>query len=184
VERADSGTGGGARRREGAPGLGELGPGTPSGAPARRVRIVALGNPDRGDDGAALAVADRFRDEADVVLAGRPGAGLLDLLPSEERCILMDVVASGSPPGTLHRIPLDQLTRGVLPDSPMSSHGFGPGEALSLARALGRPLPGGLFLGIEGEAYGLGEGLSPAVRESLPRLEEAVRQGLAALRGI
>lgn len=145
-------------------------------------RIVALGNPDRGDDGAALAVAARLQGEATVILAGRPGAGLLDLLPPEEPCILLDVVCSGSPPGALHRFPLDELTPGRLPDARVSSHGFGPGEALSLARSLGRRLPAGLFLGIEGDSFRPGDGLSPAVLAALPALEEAVRQGLAAFR--
>jgi hydrogenase maturation protease len=144
----------------------------------RPVRIVALGNADRGDDGAALVVARRFRDVITVFLAGRPGPDLLDLLPAEEECILMDVVSSGSAPGTLHRFPLGELTPGRLPDLRVSSHGFGPGEALSLGRALGRPTPQGLFLGIEGESYGVGEGLSPAVEEALPRLENAVREAL------
>ena len=146
-------------------------------------RIVALGNPDRGDDAAALEVASRFRDQASVILAGRPGAGLLDLLPPEDTCLLLDVTWSGSPPGTLHRIPLADLAAAPLPDTRISSHGFGPGEALELARSLGRPLPNGLFLGIEGESYDLGMGISSAVRGALPRLEAAVRDFLASLHG-
>ncbi len=146
-----------------------------------RVRIVALGNQDRGDDGAALLVAERFRDEASVVMAGRPGAGLLELLPPDQDCILLDVTSSGAPPGTLHQFPLDELTPAILPDARVSSHGFGPGEALALARTLGRPLPRGYFIGIEGECYELGTGLSPAVEEALPRFEEKVRQALKSM---
>lgn len=144
------------------------------------LRIVALGNPDRGDDGAVLLVASRFVDDprALIVLAGRPGVDLLDLLPAGERCLLMDVTWSGSPPGTIHRIPLNELVPAVLPDQRVSSHGFGPGEALSLARALGRPLPRGLFLGIEGRSYDPGHELSPEVREALPKLEQEVRRFL------
>ncbi len=142
------------------------------------MRVVALGNPDRGDDGAALLVASRLQEEVPVVLAGRPGPGLLDLLPHDEPCLLLDVTWSGSPPGTLHRIPLDRLSPATLPDLRVSSHGFGPGEALALARALGRSLPSGLFLGIEGEGYGFGEGLSEAVRGALPSMVSAARDFL------
>lgn len=146
----------------------------------QRLRIVALGNPDRGDDGAALLVASRFVDDprALTVLAGRPGVDLLDLLPARDRCLLMDVTWSGSPPGTIHRIPLEELDPAVLPDLRVSSHGFGPGEALSLARAMGKPLPHGLFLGIEGRSYDAGDGLSSEVRETLPKLEQEVRRFL------
>ena len=147
------------------------------------MRIVALGNPDRGDDGAAMAVATLLQDEVPVILAGRPGPALLDLLPEDEVCILMDVTWSGAPPGTLHRIPLHELTPSLLPDLRVSSHGFGPGEALALARALGRKLPTGCFVGIEGERYGLGEELSPAVREGLMAMEGKVREVMGELAG-
>lgn len=144
-------------------------------------RIVAMGNPDRGDDGAALAVAARFRDREGirVILAGRPGPDLLDLLPTRERCLLLDVTWSRSPPGTIHRIPLAHLDPHSLPDARLSSHGFGPGEVLALARALERPLPPGLFLGIEGRSYDVGQELSPEVQKALPRLEREVRRFLA-----
>ena len=145
------------------------------------VRIVALGNQDRGDDGAALLVAARFETEASLVLAGRPGPGLLDLLPPDRDCLLLDVTSSGPPPGTLHQFPLEGLNPGLLPDARVSSHGFGPGEALALARTLGRRLPAGYFIGIEGEYYELGTGLSPAVEEALPRFEEMVREALRRL---
>ena len=144
----------------------------------QNARIVALGNRDRGDDGAALLVADRLRTEASVVLAGRPGPGLLDLLLPDQDCILLDVTLSGAPPGTLHQFLLRTLNPGSLPDARVSSHGFGPGEALALAGALGRRLPHGYFIGIEGECYDLGTGLSPAVEEALPRFEEMVREAL------
>lgn len=142
---------------------------------------MALGNPDRGDDGAALAVAERLQEETTVILAGRPGPQLLDLLPEDDPCILLDVTWSGAPPGTLVRIPLAELTPGLLPDLRVSSHGFGPGEALALARALGRRLPPGVFLGIEGESYEMGAGPSPAVLARLPELEDRVRASICAM---
>ena len=133
---------------------------------------------DRGDDGAALLVAGRFRDVVSVIMAGRPGAGLLELLPPDQGCILLDVTSSGAPAGTLHRFALDELNPATLPDAHVSSHGFGPSEALDLGRTLGRPLPQGYFIGIEGGCYDLGSGLSPAVEEALPRFEGLVREAL------
>jgi len=139
------------------------------------LRIIALGNPDRGDDGAALLVASRFQGRVPVILAGRPGMGLLDLMSPSRRCILLDVTRTGSPPGTIHRIPLEDLTPDSLPDARVSSHGLGPGEALALGRALGRDLPEGVFIGIEGEDFGQGARLSGTVRRNLVRLEEMTR---------
>ncbi|MGD2124021.1 MAG: hydrogenase maturation protease [Gemmatimonadota bacterium] len=154
-----------------------------AGSPGR-VRIIALGNRDRGDDGAALLVAERFTADALVIPAGRPGADLMDLLPPEEPCILLDVTLSGSPPGTIHEMTLESLDPHLLPDLRISSHGFGPGEALALAKALGRPLPEGMFLGIEGESFELGAGLSPPVSHALPHFEERVRRALGIMKGI
>jgi hydrogenase maturation protease len=116
-----------------------------------------------------------------VVAAGRPGAGLLDLLPEDGPCLLMDVVCSGAPPGTVHRIPLRELNPAVLPDLRTSSHGFGPGEALALGRALGRRIPEGYFLGIEGASFGPGEPLSAAVERGVAELLGAALETVEAL---
>ncbi len=173
----------------------EGGPSRPAaGAPGTRpppVTLLVLGNPDRGDDGAALLAAKRLEEEAQqaaevaaegmgtvspaappprVLAAGRPGAGLLDLLPEDGPCLLMDVVCSGAPPGTVHCIPLRDLHPALLPDLRTSSHGFGPGEALSLGRALGRRIPEGYFLGIEGASFGPGEPPSAAIEQNLANL--------------
>jgi len=171
-------------------------------SPLPAVTILALGNPDRGDDGAALLASKRLEEEVQkaavaaaegtgtvrpaappprVVAAGRPGAGLLDLLPEDGPCLLMDVVCSGSPPGTLHRIPLREINPAVLPDLRTSSHGFGPGEALALGRALGRRIPEGYFLGIEGASFGPGESPSAAVERNLADLVQAALELIAKL---
>jgi hydrogenase maturation protease len=118
-----------------------------------------------------------------LILEGRPGAELLDLLSSGRPCILLDVVVSGSPPGAIHEIPLEDLSPEILPDLRVSSHGFGPGEAVALHGALGRPLPPGFFLGIEGASFEIGAGLSPAVEEALSSLDARVRRSLEVLRG-
>ena len=146
-----------------------------------RVRVVALGNPHRGDDGAALHVASRLREEASVVTPGRPGPALLDHFVPGELHVLMDVVVSGAPPGTIHDIDLDDLGSRLKPGTGPSSHGFGPAEALALADALGRPLPKGVFLGIEGESFIEGAPLSPAVQAALPYYEERIRSALRTL---
>jgi len=146
-----------------------------------QVCIIALGNPDRGDDGAALLAAERLREEAMVVPAGRPGLALLGLLTPDRPCILLDVTVSGAPPGSIHESDLQELDPSVLPDSRLSSHGFGPAETFALARSLGRTLPRGKFMGIEGESFRLGEGLSPRVRSALHGFEERIRVTVRAL---
>jgi hydrogenase maturation protease len=119
----------------------------------------------------------------EVVLAGPPGPDLLEILRPDRPCILMDVTWSRAPPGTIHKIPLLDLMPGILPDLRVSSHGFGPGEALSLARALGRSIPPGVFLGIEGESFEVGRFLSPPVEAGVERLVREVRMLVEAWAG-
>ncbi|MFO7562360.1 MAG: hydrogenase maturation protease [Enhygromyxa sp.] len=153
-----------------------------------RVRVIALGSPHGGDDEAALAVARALANanaepdpEVELILAGRPGAGLVDLLDTAAPIVLLDVVRSAASAGTIVELPLHELHERALAADQVSSHGFGPAEALRLAAALGRPLPRGCFLGIEGQSFDLGAAPSPAVRARLPEFERRARAAIAKL---
>jgi hydrogenase maturation protease len=144
--------------------------------------VIALGNDDAGDDGAALSAARTLAEEGvEVVLAGRPGIGLLDLLDPSARTVLLDVVRTGAAPGTLVTLPLDALHAHAVARARVSSHDLGPGEALQLADALGRPLPEGIFVGIEGACFTPGAPLSPGVREGMAALVDAARRAVQTL---
>lgn len=146
------------------------------------MRVLALGHAFRGDDGAALAVAARLPPGlADVRPVGRPGAGLLDLLDADVPTVLLDVVRTGRPAGTLVKLPLEALPDAAVRQQRASSHGFGPGDALALGRALGRPLPRGWFVGVEGERFDAGTERSPAVEAALDAWVEATIEAVEAL---
>jgi hydrogenase maturation protease len=146
------------------------------------VRVICLGNPQASDDGAGLRAVEALELDA-LVRAGRPGAGLLDLLDTVDPVVLVDVTQSGSPPGTIHRIPIADLTGFSVAAPNVSSHGFGPAQALKLGQALGRPLPPGLFVGVEGLMFEPGETLSGAVEAALPAFVAAVRDAIDTLNG-
>lgn len=148
-----------------------------------RVRIIALGNDMAGDDAAALEATRRLEarlialgsdGELDMILAGRPGADLLDLLPADVPTVLVDVTRSGAAPGTIFNLALSELNDAITGERQVSSHGFGPGEALRLGKALGRALPSGRFVGVEGGRFDVGAGLSPAVAGALDAMIAAV----------
>jgi len=152
----------------------------PSGASIARPRVVALGNRFASDDAAAMRVAERLRDEGlEVVLAGRPGAGLLDLL--DRPCLLVDVVRYGVASGVLVEIPLERLAETAVAARSVSSHDLGPSSALRLGAALGRPAPRGVFLGLGGRAFGPGETLSPEVERALDAFTDAARAAFVRL---
>ena len=95
--------------------------------------------------------------------------------------MLLDVVRTGAAPGTLVRLPLDAIPEAAAREVRASSHGIGPGDALALARALGRPLPRGWLVGVEGERFDAGTALSPAVAEALDAWTRATIEAVEAL---
>lgn len=149
------------------------------------VRVIALGSPHGGDDELALELGARlerrYGPRVHVRLAGRPGPGLVDLLTGSTPVVLLDVVRSAAEPGTVHRIELGQLSSRSLAREQVSSHGFGPGEALELARVLGRALPPGTFVGLEGEHFELGASPSPRMRAACQSFERCACQAIEQL---
>lgn len=142
------------------------------------MKVIALGATMRGDDGFALALAQQvFASDAriELILAGRPGPGLVDLLDTHAPVLLLDVVVSGHTPGSLHHFALAELPDHARALAQLSSHGFGPAEALELAKALGRTLPRGEFIGIEGARFDLGQEFSPDLLAARARFEALIR---------
>ena len=134
---------------------------------AVRRLIVGIGNPDRGDDGVGHEVVRLLEGRGepdDVVLVRESGeaAALMECFGASDAVWLIDAAASGSPPGTIRRF---DAGAGPLPAklSEVSSHGFGLGQAIELARALGT-LPGRCVVyAVEGERFDVGAPLSPTV---------------------
>lgn len=143
------------------------------------LKIIVLGNTQAGDDGAAVAAAKQLAlgnsNNTQLILAGRPGTGLLDLLEGEQGVILLDVTRGSGAPGQITQLPLERLTEQLQPTSQTSSHGFGPTEVLSLGKALGTELPDGYFIGIEGKQFEPGETLSQQVQCKMPSYVDTIQ---------
>jgi hydrogenase maturation protease len=102
--------------------------------------------------------------EPTSLIAGWEGAGAL---------WLVDAVASGAPPGTVHRF---EAGAAPLPAELVggSTHLLGLGEALELARALGRLPSRTVVYGIEGERFDAGEALTEAVARAVDQVADAI----------
>lgn len=146
--------------------------------------VVGLGSPDRGDDAVGPVVAGAVaglglsgvtvveqEDPTDLVLAW----------DVHEQVVVVDAVVSGAVPGTVLVIEV-----GAAPVSPQTwaalgvggTHAFGLGEAVELARVLGRlPAQVRLVL-VEVQDFAPGAPLSDPVADAVPRAVDAV---LAAL---
>jgi hydrogenase maturation protease len=143
--------------------------------------VIGLGNDQRGDDGSGLEVARalraRLEGKARVEECVSEGIALLEIWRDADRVLVVDAVRSGSPPGTVHRLEADD---GSLPGfrTATSTHGLSLGEAVALAKGLGR-LPRHLVVyGIEAGSLEMGTGLTPPVARAV---EEATRRILAEL---
>ncbi len=144
------------------------------------VLILGLGNSLQGDDGAgglaaqALQAAD-LPSGVEVMEAGTPGIGLLNLIEGRRRVILIDAADWGQTPGEVLRFSADQA-QWAGATRPFSLHGAGVTEALALARALHWALPEMVVYAIQVERIGWGMGLSPRVQAALPRVLEAIKE--------
>ncbi len=134
------------------------------------MRVIGIGNPLRGDDAAGLAVARRVRelagDDVEVrELEGEP-TRLIEAWRDAASAVVVDAASSGSAPGTVMRF---DATKGPLPPSlsATSTHALGLGDAVEIARALGRLPPQLIVYAIEGASFGAGEELTPAVAEAI-----------------
>jgi hydrogenase maturation protease len=148
--------------------------------PPTKVLALGVGNPDRGDDAAGPMVVARLKQAMNVGIEARALTGeateLIEAWSGREAVIVIDAVATGgAAPGTIHRW---DAAAGPLPVEleNRSSHAFGLGHAIELARALGRLPRRMIVYGVEGAGFGLGDAPSEAVQKAVGPLAEAVRR--------
>jgi hydrogenase maturation protease len=140
--------------------------------------ILGLGNPLRGDDGVGPRVVDLLKREGlpagkEAIDAGAAGFELLDLLDGPQRVIIVDAADVGLEAGQFARFTPDEVELGRAAGKP-ASHQAGLAEVLALARALARPLPEIVILGVQPGSLDWGAGLTAEVNAALPLLVEAI----------
>ena len=147
-----------------------------------RVVVIGVGNAMRRDDAAGLAVAERVRALVPAGVAVRvcehEPSRLVDVFGDADVAYVVDAVRTGAPAGTVHRF---DASAGAIPsvDARSSTHALGIGDALELARALGRLPRRTVVFGIEGEEFVAGEGMTPPVEAGVARTSERVLQEVA-----
>ena len=144
--------------------------------------IVGAGNAFRRDDGAGLETAARLRGalagDIRVLAKDSDFASLLDDWQGADAVVVIDATSSGSEPGTIRRYDAHERP---LPSafSRSSTHSFGVGEAIELARVLGRLPAHVVVFGIEGRDFTPGEGLSPDVDAAVDEVVRRVAEEMA-----
>ena len=157
---------------------------------ARRVVVAAVGSEFRRDDGAGPAVLDRLgADLGGVEVLGALASPwhLLGAWDGADLAIVVDAVAAGDEPGAVHVVEVDtsvppKAHGRTAPQT--SSHGVGVIEALHIAAALGTAPAHVVLVGVAGEDFGEGRGLSPSASHAVERAARVVGElaGLASVR--
>ncbi|ETX05225.1 MAG: hypothetical protein ETSY2_24230 [Candidatus Entotheonella gemina] len=104
-----------------------------------RIGVIGIGNDARGDDAVGLEVARRLQHDLPEGVTIREicgeGLSLLDRWQDTDAVIVIDASYSGAAPGSIHR--LEPLTQPIPKELYLcSTHAFGVGEAIELARTL------------------------------------------------
>jgi hydrogenase maturation protease len=150
-----------------------------------RIIVMGVGNDMRRDDGIGLAVVRTATEQLapsveSAILDGEP-TRMIDAWEAFDAAIIVDAVRTGASPGTIHRY--DVTAGDDVPgrtDHP-SSHALGVGESVALGRALDRIPKRVVVIGIEGEDFGDGPDLSPALVAAIPDAARTVHAEVDAL---
>jgi hydrogenase maturation protease len=148
------------------------------------ILVMGVGNLLLQDEGAGVRAVEefsrRYERPAGVELldGGTSGIELLQYLQGRDVLILMDVVRSGEPCGTLSRHEGDEVPS--LFQKKISPHQLGISDLLATARLMGS-MPGKVILyGIEPKTIDTGLELSAEIAGSIGRLTDLVADEIRA----
>jgi len=147
---------------------------------APRVVIAAVGSEFRRDDAAGAVVLDRLAGRvagAEMLGAFASPLQLLGTWDGADLAIVVDAVAMDGAPGGVRVMELDMTSPPESCDPTATtpgSHGLGVIDAVRIARALGTAPVRVTLVGIAGEDFGHGAGLTPSVRRGVARAADLV----------
>ena len=155
-------------------------------APATSI-VLGLGNTLHSDDGIGPQAIERLRSDprvpADVSLieGGTLGLELLTYIWDCSYLLVLDAVDVGQPPGTLVRMPSEELQ--TLPGKG-SVHQLGVADLLVALRVLAQRQPTVVLLGVQPATTDWGTELSPAVEAVMGSLIDAAVVELTSVEAI
>ena len=138
------------------------------------IGVFAWGNRGRGDDGAALALAERletrFAERTDVVVYTyhQLGPEVVDDLAGSSFAIFVDANVEPDAP------PVDRSRVRAARSSTLDSHHCSPAELLALGHALGLQLPESWLIGIRAQVMDFNDDLSPETAACVARAERVI----------
>ena len=143
------------------------------------LKVIALGNILRGDDGIGPVVIQKLekrKPSLPVKLCdvGSDAFTILDYLLDSDPILIIDCARMGKKPGTVQKM-VTKSTE-LLPESVgMSLHGFSLAEILQMARSMGvnKDLS---IIGVEPDTVQFNSGLSEVVKKSIPIIIKMIEE--------
>ncbi len=150
---------------------------------AGKIKIIAVGNPLRGDDGVGPAVLEQLREaqlpeNVDLIDSGSDPLDVVRHIMDAERAIVIDAAGMNREPGHIELLRPEDL-RIAVNGGLCSTHGYGLAEGLELARAVGFRTDV-LIIGIQPENVSPRDGLSPSVASRIPDVINLVLEEVAS----
>jgi hydrogenase maturation protease len=152
---------------------------------AQRLSVVGVGNILYGDEGVGvyaacyLQHACRFEPEIEVADGAALGFSLMDFFDDGATVIVLDALLADAGPGTVYRLPTEQLLD-LVPDFTPTAHEVDPIHLLKRTRALGARTEMVLLGIVPQNTSDMAVGLTPALAAAFPRFVEAALDELRA----
>lgn len=137
-----------------------------------RVLVLGLGNQLLGDDGAGLRLLEMLAAEfpptagVEFVDGGTQGLAITGYLADRAAILVLDAMALGGAPGTVHFVEGEELWR-IRPQRSSTAHEGNALELFAMARMLGYDWAEVAAIGLEPKNIRTGIGFSPEVEAGL-----------------
>ncbi|HWQ77080.1 MAG TPA: HyaD/HybD family hydrogenase maturation endopeptidase [Syntrophomonas sp.] len=150
----------------------------------KRIMVMGIGNLLMQDDGVGVHVIRRLEEmdlppEVELVDGGTHTYDLLDYFSQADFCIVVDAMHGGGNPGTVYRIPLEEMDLSPNPDI-QSLHEMSFAEAMYMLELEGYQ-PQVLVYGVEPHTVDLGLDPTPVVADKISLILEMIQKDIQAL---
>lgn len=147
----------------------------------KRIMVMGIGNVLMQDDGVGVHVIRQLETiglppEVELVDGGTHSYDLLDYFSQADFCIVVDAMHAGGKPGTVYRVPLEELDMSPNPNI-QSLHEMSFAEAVYMLQLEGYN-PQMLVYGVEPHTVDLGLELTPVVAEQVPLILERIQKDI------
>lgn len=148
----------------------------------RKLLFLGLGNPILSDDAVGIRVVDKIKsimgdsNGIDFVTGSMAGLRILDVIQGYDELVIVDAIEKGGEPGTLYKIPIEDLESTL---HLTSLHSINLVTAIELGRKMNLKIPKRISIyGIEvKDVVKFSEKMTPEVEESIPKnAEEIIRR--------